>query len=78
MLLSSGYIAGGTIAGLLGLLLVFAPAKIVEWLDVGQHLPESLQQAVWPAVAAFSLLLVFLLLVGWGKLLAAGPARTQD
>ncbi len=83
VLLASGYIAGGTIAGLLGLLLVFTPEKfqLIHYLDLGRHFPESIQVANWPAVSAFSVLLVFLLLVGWGKLLgpvAAAPPRTPE
>ncbi len=78
VLLSSGYIAGGTIAGLLGLLFVFAPDDFNKAIDLGKYLPETWRAANWPAVAAFSVLLIFLLLVGLGKLLSSAPARTQD
>ncbi len=83
VLLSSGYIAGGTIAGVLGALLAFAPDEFNKGIAVGNYkfVPDAWKTANWPAVVAFSVLLVFLLLVGIGRLLgtaAPPPARTPD
>jgi hypothetical protein len=78
VLLSSGYIAGGTIAGVLSSLLAFAPVKFNEGINLGSQLPKVWQAANWPAVVAFSALAVFLLLVGLGKALNTPPANTPQ
>ena len=63
-LLSTGYIAGGTIAGVIIAFLSFSDT-ITAKLAVGEHLPYQTTSAM----VTFVLLAVFLLLVGRGWLL---------
>jgi putative OPT family oligopeptide transporter len=72
VLLSSGYIAGGTLCGLLyGFLVMGLPTKIIDTLSVGEwtfskEYPES-PEAKLAAVAMFGVLAVILFLVGSRK-----------
>jgi uncharacterized oligopeptide transporter (OPT) family protein len=68
VLLSSGYIAGGSIAGVLVAFLSFAPQKFNEWLHVGSYkffdTPLTASK-YWPSsLAAFALLVVVLAMTG--------------
>ncbi len=78
MLLASGYIAGGTIAGVLGAMLAFAPDSFNAAIDLRKWLPADWQTANWPAVTAFARLALVLLVVGLGKLLGAPVAPTPQ
>ncbi len=71
-LFSTGYIAGGTIAGVVIAFLTFAP-RIVSLMDLNNHLPAQWNGSIWPAAAAFGLLLVVLLLVGSGVFTSPPP-----
>ena len=71
-LFSTGYIAGGTIAGVVIAFLTFAP-RIVSMMDLSTHLPAQWNGSIWPAAAAFGLLLVVLLLVGSGVFTSPPP-----
>ena len=70
VLLSSGLIAGGTIAGILIAVLVAArelgdrPKQFVDQLDLSGFLPTVGPRTPCPAMAAFSVLIVVLLAVG--------------
>src|SRR5262249_49616463 len=70
VLLSSGYIAGGTLCGLLyGFLVMGLPAATIKQLNVGQYLRAAYHagDAIVPklvAVAAFAGLAVVLLRIG--------------
>ncbi len=69
VLLSSGYIAGGTLCGLLiGFMVMLLPRGIINALDLGAHLGESYSLewpiAKWIAVGMFMILAVILLSVG--------------
>jgi len=77
ILLSSGYIAGGTIAGVLGVMLAFLPQDWFDATQLNQHLPAKWNASPWPAVVAFSVLMLLLLLVGAGKMLRASPPKGE-
>ncbi|OWK44487.1 OPT family oligopeptide transporter [Fimbriiglobus ruber] len=74
VLLSSGYIAGGSIAALLAAFLEFAPKEVKDALDFGEQLKgsEAVTRALggpWPdsnlpVTLAFGVLIVVLVLVG--------------
>ncbi len=64
VLLSSGYIAGGAIAGVLVALLAFAPGWIGEKLHLGSRLPEAYNNSNLPALVAFLVLAIVLGVVG--------------
>jgi len=73
VLLSSGYIAGGSIAGVTAAFLSFAPDKFNESLAVGPRWLGEHAAAEWLSLSAFGVLAAVLLLVGLGRLLRAGP-----
>ncbi len=64
MLFSTGYIAGGSIAGVIISFLMFSDT-IPDLLAVGRDFPYQ----TTAALATFALLTVLLVLVGWGRLL---------
>lgn len=72
VLLASGYIAGGSLAGVSLAFLEFAPAlkDALNYSDVSKSLGDA------GALSAFALLLGLLLIVGAGKLFA-GPADAE-
>lgn len=63
-LLATGYIAGGTIGGVVIAFLTFLPSGWIEGMDLSRHLPAGWNDAGWPAVIAFAVILIILLLVG--------------
>ena len=65
VLLSSGYIAGGAIAGVLVAFLTFSPG-IQQALDFSGWLSPEWAASRWPAVVAFSGLVVVLAMAGIG------------
>ncbi|MDB5290828.1 MAG: oligopeptide transporter protein, partial [Phycisphaerales bacterium] len=65
-LLSTGYIAGGTLGGVVIAFLTFAP-KLMERINVRRFLGDAWAQHEWPAAAAFGALIVILLAVGFRK-----------
>ena len=66
VLLASGYIAGGAIAGIGVALLALAPKGVVDTLDLSRQLPNGWTSSPWPAIGAFGSLIVVLLLCGCG------------
>jgi putative OPT family oligopeptide transporter len=72
VLLSSGYIAGGTLAAVLVAFFAFAGEKFNKRLDLGKDLAKEFTDANWPAVVAFGALLIVLLIVGADRLFAPG------
>jgi putative OPT family oligopeptide transporter len=67
VLLSSGYIAGGSIAGVLIAFFSFAPDKFNAWLHVGSYsyFKSPLSESNWPtSLGAFGLLVVVLAMTG--------------
>ena len=68
VLLASGYIAGGAIAGILVAILALVP-KTSKWLDLSRLLPDSWNESPWPALSVFGMMVVVLLLVGLGTIL---------
>jgi putative OPT family oligopeptide transporter len=74
-LLASGYIAGGSIAGVLVALLSFAPQGFNEGLAIGRWLPAGWTVSNLPAVATFGALALVLGLVGGGRI---APASTDE
>ena len=67
VLLSSGYIAGGAIGGVVIAFFAFAPASWITAIDLSRVLPAAWNDSNWPSVLAFSVLAILLLLVGWRK-----------
>ena len=65
VLLSSGYIAGGTIAGILVALFQLSPG-LSKSLDLSKSLPTALAGATWPSLAVFGVLIAVLMLCGLG------------
>jgi len=75
VLLASGYIAGGTLGGVLIAFMEFAP-KFKERLDYSQRVEHSWGNADWPALLAFAGLIALLILVGAGQVLKSQPPAT--
>jgi hypothetical protein len=66
VLLSSGLIAGGAIAGILVALLAILPG-VSGWIAIGHYLPESVQESDLLAILTFLAVGLILLMVGLGK-----------
>jgi putative OPT family oligopeptide transporter len=80
VLLSSGYIAGGTLCGLIIGFFIMLPRRFNEALDLGQHLGKDYLDSAagkLAALATFVLLAVILLWVGARKT-PAEPAEEAD
>jgi putative OPT family oligopeptide transporter len=84
VLLSSGYIAGGAIAGILVALLAIARKQSTWWataldaIDVSRRYP-AWSESPWPSLVAFGALTVVLLLVGTGTLMGGdAPAAARE
>jgi putative OPT family oligopeptide transporter len=77
VLMSSGYIAGGSIAGVILAFLTFAPKEFNAGLKLGSHLPQGWHDSNWPAIGAFSILVLALFFFGWGKLSSGGKPETE-
>ena len=73
-MLSSGYIAGGAIAGIMIAALAVIPgaAKLV---DISAYLPASYNDSNWPALIIFGLMTLLLFLVGIGAMLKSAPSE---
>jgi putative OPT family oligopeptide transporter len=78
VLLSSGYIAGGAIAGVIVAFFGFVPS----WLDaisLARFMPQGWVDSNWPSLVAFSVLILLLALTGFGLLFrgatVAAPAK---
>ncbi|HTU25906.1 MAG TPA: OPT/YSL family transporter, partial [Pirellulales bacterium] len=70
ILLSSGYIAGGTLAGVAAAMMGFLPNAWVETLQLSRFWSQDVwEQRAWPALVTFAVLMLVLLLVGSGKML---------
>ena len=77
VLLSSGYIAGGAIAGILIAILAILPGASRQ-LDLSRRLPARWNDSPWPALVAFGIMTVVLFLVGTGHLLRSDdPAAVK-
>lgn len=68
VLLSSGYIAGGAIAGILIATLAILP-QASKLLDLSSRLPQAWNDSPWPSIVAFGFMTLVLFLVGIGVLL---------
>jgi OPT family oligopeptide transporter len=71
VLLSSGFIAGGSIAGMLLTFFAIAPERVRQSLEFGKRLPEAWAQnhgPDWLAVVAFAGLIGLLMLAGYEKI----------
>ena len=79
VLLSSGYIAGGSIAGIGIALLALMPDKLTRSLDFSESLGKDWMANPWPALGAFGLMILVLLLCGLGVLFRdAAPSPALD
>ena len=76
VLLSSGYIAGGAIAGIMIAALAVIPgaAKLV---DISAYLPAAYNDSPWPSLIVFGLMSLLLFLVGIGAALKAAPEHSS-
>ena len=76
VLLSSGYIAGGAIAGIMIAALAVIPgaAKLV---DISAYLPAAYNDSPWPSLIVFGLMTLLLFLVGIGAALKAAPEHSS-
>ena len=68
VLLSSGYIAGGAIAGI-GIAILAVIPGLSDKIDLSRQIPAFYNDSPIPGLVAFGLLIAFLALVGLGKLL---------
>jgi len=73
VLLCSGYIAGGAIAGVLVAFFSFAPDEFNRFLDMRPRLIEPWNESNYPAMVAFGILMLVLFFVGWEKLYRRKP-----
>jgi len=78
VLLSSGYIAGGAIAGILIAVVAILPGAS-KFLDLSSRLPGPWKESPWPSLAAFGFMTLVLFLVGIGALLRSteSPALAE-
>ena len=72
VLLSSGYIAGGSIAGVLVAFLSFAPASFNDALNLTSYLSPKWIDSNWPSLGAFGVLMFVLALAGLGVIFKSG------
>jgi hypothetical protein len=73
--MSSGSIAGGSIAGVVVAFPGFAPEKFTHYLPLDSYMSAEWNASNWPALFAFSVLLAILALVASGKLFGSSHAR---
>ncbi|MGD9645853.1 MAG: OPT family oligopeptide transporter [Pirellulales bacterium] len=81
VLLSSGYIAGGSIAGMLLAFFAVAPEKFRSALEIGKQLPASWHAQRgpdWLALAAFAGLIALLALAGYERIFRGQAPRDAD
>jgi putative OPT family oligopeptide transporter len=76
VLLSSGYIAGGAIAGILiaGIAAIPGAGKL---FDVSPYLPAYWNESPWPSLGAFGIMTAVLFLVGLGVFFKTGMIDTK-
>ena len=77
VLLSSGYIAGGSIAGIMIAALAVIPGA-AKALDLSARLPLAWNTSAWPTLATFGLMTVLLLLVGTGVVMKPDPVDKSN
>jgi uncharacterized oligopeptide transporter (OPT) family protein len=76
VLLSSGYIAGGAIAGVLIGFLAFKESWLTG-INLTRFLPTGWAQSSWPAVGLFAFLIFVLFLTGVGVLFRGAQLKTR-
>jgi putative OPT family oligopeptide transporter len=77
VLLSSGYIAGGAIGGILIAVLAIVPGASRRF-DLSRRLPDAWNASPWPALVAFGAMTLVLLLVGTGHLLRSDETAAVE
>jgi putative OPT family oligopeptide transporter len=77
VLLSSGYIAGGAIGGVLIAFFEFAPA-FNRAINLERFFPKEYNDSDWPALAAFAVLLALMIGVGFEWLLKSQPEPSTN
>ncbi len=77
ILLSSGYIAGGSIAGVLIAFMTFAPS-LVTWIDQTGRLGEAWKASQWPSIAAFGLLMLVMAMAGLGIMFKSAKSAGRN
>jgi putative OPT family oligopeptide transporter len=76
VLLSSGYIAGGSIAGVLIAFFSFAPTWF-DKLNMSGSMGAKWNASNWPSLAAFGVLMFVLFLAGMEKMFKAAPLERR-
>jgi len=76
-LLATGYIAGGTIGGVVIAFLTFLPDRWTQHLNLGRGLGTAWAQSNAPAAIAFAVLMVILVFAGLGKLVQSVPSPAE-
>jgi len=77
VLLSSGYIAGGSLAGVTIAFMTFLPASVNEGLNMTKWLPTAWVDSAWPALVAFGVLVAVLAVVGRKRFAADEDSPTS-
>jgi len=79
VLLSSGYIAGGTIAGVVVTFFAFAPKAFNDALDIGgNYLGKEWLELNWPTLIVFGALMLLLVVVGSERFFRTSVAAAAD
>ncbi len=76
VLLSSGYIAGGSIAGVTIAFMSFAP-KFTKSLDLHTKLSQGWQNSNWPSLVAFGVLMFVMAMAGLEILFKAAKLQRR-
>jgi uncharacterized oligopeptide transporter (OPT) family protein len=77
VLLSSGYIAGGAIAGILIAALAVIPGA-ATLLDLSRHLPAEWNESAFPSLIAFALMSLILFLTGTGHIFKSAGEKKPE
>ncbi len=78
VLMASGYIAGGSLAGVLIAFLQFAPKEFLEnYLDLSKRVEGMWINGPDAAIVFFAVLIAILAIVGSGKLFASRPDEPE-
>jgi uncharacterized oligopeptide transporter (OPT) family protein len=78
VLMASGYIAGGSLAGVLIAFLEFAPEFREKVIDQSQRVKDTWLDGTIPAIVCFAGLIAVLVVIGLGKFLAPPPENGQS
>jgi hypothetical protein len=66
------------LAGLVGAMLAFLPMEWGKKLQLNQYMRAAWNESAWPAIVTFVVLMLFLMLVGSGKLLRPSSPKAES